>query len=1633
MVGHNLIDFDLPRLAVAAPGLSLLSLAAIDTLWLSPLAFPRNPYHRLVKHYQDGGLLRARRNDPELDARLCLTLLGEELAAFEALEAAGSPLPAAWHGLTGADAGFDAVFRAVRGASMPDWEATAVAVAAALADRACPRQAALIAERGWPLAYALAWVSVAGTSSVLPPWVRHRYPAAARLIRTLRDTACGDSGCAWCGERHDATRALGRWFGHGGFRPTPALADGRPVQQAITEAALRREHVLGVLPTGTGKSVCYQVPALARYEHTGALTVVLSPLVALMEDQARGLAAAGVTGCAALNGQLSMAERADTLARIRLGDIAILLVSPEQLRNQGFRRAVSQREIGLWVLDEAHCLSKWGHDFRTDYRYVGRYMRLHAGEAAIPPVLCLTATAKPDVLADIVAYFQTVVGGAVTVFDGGARRENLQFEVVPSEPSRRARDIDAALRESLDAGGGGGAIVYAAFRRSTEQLAEQLRSFGWPAAHFHAGLSPEVKKQTQSDFLGGAIQVMVATNAFGMGIDKPDVRVVVHAEIPGSLENYVQEAGRAGRDQAPARCVLLYCAEDVENQFSLSARSRLTRREIQGVLRGLRRLAGKRWHAPGGGEVIATPGEILLEDGEAPRARDGDAPDTRVRTAVAWLEHAGLVSREENHYEVFPSTLRVASMAEVDARIAHFDAAWRSALRSIAGLLMRADPTEGVSTDELMGATGLDGGRVRDALRALECAGVVADDAVVTALVHHGVANSSKKRLAEAHALEAAMVSALREAAPDLEVGSPTTLHLRRLSQALRDAGHAGALPDRLSRILQGLAGDGRGERGGRGSLHARPLGGECVQVVLHRGWGALEETASIRREASAALLGHLVGCVPGGTSGVDLLVETTLGRLHAAIAGDLSLQGRVRAPGRVMERALLWMHEQEVLRLGRGLVVLRGAMRIVLPPRGGSFTNEQFAELKSHYDEQTFQIHVMAQYAQRGIAEIRSALHLAEDYFTRHREAFLAAWFPKGRQELSRETTAASWSAIVESLSREQRRVVVVDSEHVNLLVIAGPGSGKTRVLTHRVAYLTRVRREDPRGILTLAYNRHAAAEIRQRLRALIGDDARHVTVLTCHGLAMRLTGTSFEGLPPGEAPFARVLSDATALLSGAGLPPEDADAQRERLLAGFRWILVDEYQDIDAGCYALIAALAGRSARDAEQRISLFAVGDDDQNIYGFNGASVEYIRRFQADYGAAPRHLTENYRSSAHIVAASNAMIAPAAERMKTADPVRVDGARAGSPPGGRWSALDPVAQGRVQVVRAGADAVQQAVAVMGALRRLAGLDPDWDWRRVAVLGRTWDALQPVRSYCEAAGIPAHWGREEGLSVWGLRETGALLGWLGAQGRDLVSVEALTAWVAGQAAGMWWDLLEGAVAQYRQEFGGGEFPGAHFREWLAEWCRDARRAPRGVQLLTAHRAKGLEFDHVGIVDGGWGRAGRDEDPDAERRLYYVAMTRARETLTLGWGGDAAGLVGRLRGEASVCSVDGVDGMDGRLRRVYRVASLEEVDLGFAGRWEEDARVHGDIRGVSAGDGLFLERGADGWLLRDGAGRTVGRMSSKFAPPEGMVCVRAVAHAVVVRERGLTDAKYLGRCLCERWEVVVPGLVFGMDGDGD
>ena len=371
-----------------------------------------------------------------------------------------------------------------------------------------------------------------------------------------------------------------------------------------------------------------------------------------------------------------------------------------------------------------------------------------------------------------------------------------------------------------------------------------------------------------------------------------------------------------------------------------------------------------------------------------------------------------------------------------------------------------------------------------------------------------------------------------------------------------------------------------------------------------------------------------------------------------AALKQDLVASSEVKDPLAAVERALNFLHEQKIITLQKGLAVFRSAMTIeVLPEaKGRKYNKGDFEPLSQHYSERIFQVHVINEYAKYGLEKISHALAFVVAYFSQDKTEFVKRYFADRQEILERATSQQSFQRIVGDLHNPEQMALVAGGEDDNVLILAGPGSGKTRVVVHRCAYLLRVKRVPARAILVLCFNRNAVTELRRRLFDLAGDDAKGVMVQTYHGLSLRLTGHAMDSQNQSTENFADLIKEAIRLLKGEKtVLGFDADEIRDRLLAGYRYILVDEYQDIDTEQYQLISAIAGRTLDD-DNKLTILAVGDDDQNIYSFRGANIRFIRQFKDDYQAREHYLVENYRSSAHIIAAANALIQHNKDRMK-----------------------------------------------------------------------------------------------------------------------------------------------------------------------------------------------------------------------------------------------------------------------------------------------------------------------------------------------------------------------------------------------
>ncbi len=1594
LLGHNLIGHDLTVLRQTDPDLHLLQIRVIDTLYLSPLAFPRNPYHRLVKNYK---LVKDTVNDPVADARLATRLFSEQYAScrhqadtepdlirfyaycFRRATDSGGARP--FQGLA------DILDTLVQPPIASEQEAQTVAIG--LGDEhACPnllrrlaRESMANSESLPAWAYCVAWLRVAGGNSVLPEWVRRQHVGIPGMLRKLRELSCGQDSCAYCRRNHDAVAQLRRFFQFEDFRLTE---DGQPLQRRLSEAGMNGVSVLGVLPTSGGKSLCFQLPALVRYFRRGLLTVVVSPLQALMKDQVDNLRErTGVTEVAAVYGLLTPPERGAVLEQVRMGDIGLLYLAPEQLRNRTVEEALSHREIGCWVFDEAHCLSKWGPDFRPDYLYASRFIREQSAKhQGFPPAIaCYTATAKQDVIEDIRQHFDSALGCTLSLHAAGVERAKLAFEVRFVPKATKLATAAELLEEKLP--DDGSCIVYCSTQHSSENTAYFLAQQGFGAAYFHGGLDPARKKEVLEDFVHDRLKVICATNAFGMGVDKDNVRLVLHIEVPGSLENYLQEAGRAGRDGRPAACILLFDEQDIETQFRLGNMSRISQRDIQQVLRGIRRKERR-----SGEEIVMTTGELLRSDSVDTSFDISDSlADTKVKTAVAWLERGGYLLRNHNSNQVFNGEPLFASLEEAKGKLDALQLS-KSARRKwelLLQVLINSDIDDGLNADFLAHQLGslvgeqearrIGSQEVIRILHQMAQAGIVSDGLLMTAFLRPKGSRAAQREFEAVRRVENEMVALLEDEHPDADLETAYPLDLRRLNQMLIHQGLAHSNPSLLRNLLKSIAADGRGMAGRKGSIEFKFNRKDHYLVTLNRKWDSLKSTVQRRHDLAKRILGELYAKVPEEhmSAQAEVLVQFSLKELQEGCVGLVKDPDN---PLPSLERGLLFLHEQNVIILQHGLAVFRQAMTMNLKGEAKErrYSQGDYAPLDRHYKAKVNQVHVVNEYAQLSQESMKSALALVADYFKLDNVSFNRRYFRGRRELLDVATSQQSFASIVEALGNPHQQAIVQTPANRNMLVLAGPGSGKTKVVVHRCAYLARVERVPPFSILVLCFNHSTSVELRQRLKNLLGDDARFITVQTYHGLALRLAGQA--ALPEGRtihgrAPidfdkkfFGKMISQATALLTGRSDVPGIPDDQlRERLLAGFRHILVDEYQDIDQPQYDMISAIAGRTIEDSDDKLSIMAVGDDDQSIYAFRGANVRFIRQFEKDYRAQRHYLVQNYRSTNHIIAAANQLIAHNRDRMKTQHEIRINEARHNHHPGGILANVDRGLRGRVQIVDC-RDTVAQALAAVAELTRLKGLLPDLAWEDCAVLARhglTGEELEHFRSAASHADIPLSLplGSDETVSPFRIREYDTVFTHLDPVRTELFTHADLDRQLARLSlkAGPSTAKLKEVQEHWELETGGNEFPVQEFTSYMIDCLLEARREQRvgkGVFTGTAHSVKGLEFRVVLILDGHW-KPRRQDNLEEERRLFYVAMTRAMDSLVLfrRQGADNPHLR-HLTGEACFHREGPRSGSYPLMG--HAILGLQDFYLSYAGRKAGNHRIHAALRELHAGDTVQL-----------------------------------------------------------------------------
>ncbi len=1216
--GHNILRHDLVHIERAAG--RKLAVHAVDTLTLSPLLFPKRPYHALLK---DDKLQVDELNNPVNDCIKAQRLFHDEVNAFLALP---EERQSVYEILLRARPDFEGFFSYLGLAQdAADTAQCEVLIRQAFAGSICAHAdlASMIRSDPEALAYALALIGTDDPCSVMPPWALRTFPVIGNFVRLLRHTPCQE-GCPWCREALDVRKGLKRIFGFDQFRSY----NGEPLQEKAAQAAVDGRSLLAIFPTGGGKSITFQLPALMAGEAMHGLTVVISPLLSLMKDQVDNLLQSGITDAVTVNGLLDPIERAHALERVADGSASIVYVSPEFLRSRTLERLLVGRHIARFVIDEAHCFSAWGQDFRVDYQYIGRFMKdlqEKKGLASPIPVSCFTATAKQKVISDIRDYFADTLKLDLALFASAATRENLHYTVLFKETDREKYDALRNLLEQKKCP----TIVYVSRTGQTVDIAERLTKDGYEARAFNGKMDREEKIRSQDAFMSNEVRIIVATSAFGMGVDKKDVGLVVHYDISSSLEDYVQEAGRAGRDPGlQADCYVLYNDSDLDKHFFLLNKNKLSMSEIQQVWSAIKDLTRLR------PRVCCSPLEIARAAGWSENVVD---VDTRVKTAVAALEQAKYVRRGNNMPRVLATSILARSMQEAGPRIDRMTSATEeqrlhakrimSSLISSRSVARAGNDVAESRVDYLADRLALDKGQVIFLINLMRQEGLLANDLDMSAYIQiQGGRNKPMYALQNLEKLEQFVLGKLCQ--------EGTELNLKKLHEEALDAGLAEASVRKLRTLVNFLA----IRRWVRKSENRTA---DTVVLFPEMDLPGLLARHEKRSRLCHFIVGRLYDEAKSGladeseavgSKDMEAVQFSVLGLLEAYRKSRLAAEETRIAD---VEDALLYLSKTGILRLEGGFLVLYNGMeinRLVLDNRK-RYKKEDYRLLDEFYRQKIQQIHIVGQYANLVVRDNEAALRFVHDYFQMDYRLFIAKYFKGERaEEINRNISAKKFNDLFGRLSDVQRRIID-DQESRCIVVAAGPGSGKTRVLVHKLASLLLMEDVKSEQLLMLTFSRAAATEFQKRLAGLIGPTAFYVDIRTFHSYSFEVLGLMGTVEGAGD-----VVSRAVDMIRQREVEPSKASKTV---------LVVDEAQDMARDDYELVRALMERN-----EGMRVIAVGDDDQNIFAFRGSDSGYLRKLGEGEGAARHEMAENYRSGPTIVALANAFARTIGDRMKRA---------------------------------------------------------------------------------------------------------------------------------------------------------------------------------------------------------------------------------------------------------------------------------------------------------------------------------------------------------------------------------------------
>lgn len=1429
--GHNIIHHDAKYLFTNKTCRWIL----VDTLYISPLLFPERPYHKLVK---DDKLMSEQMNNPVNDCEKAKALLLDEIARWHSLPNEKCRLLAS---LLKGKKEFEGFLNIVNAEYIK--KGIPELIKDLYAGKICQHADLNMLIEQYPcgLAYALALIDTTDYRSITPGWVLHNYPEVEFIVKLLRHTSC-HKNCNYCNNHLDVIHNLKVFFGYEQFR----TYEGEPLQEQAAQAAVKDKSLLAIFPTGGGKSLTFQLPALMAGRSVHGLTVVISPLQSLMKDQVDNLADRGITDAVTINGMLDPITRALSIQRVQEGEASLLYISPEMLRSKTIERILMSRHVVRFVIDEAHCFSSWGQDFRVDYLYIGKFIREYQQKKRREnpiPVSCFTATAKQKVVQDICDYFKQTLNVDLVLFASTASRTNLHYSVIHAE-----NEDDKYLKlRRLVAESDCPTIVYVSRTKRTKELAIKLTRDGYKALPFNGKMESDEKIANQDIFMNNQVRIIVATSAFGMGVDKKDVGIVIHYDISDSLENYVQEAGRAGRDPSlSARCYVLYSDNDLDKHFILLNQTKLSISEIQQVWKVVKGLTKHRMN------FSCSALEIARQAGWDDSVSD---IETRVRTALAALEQSGYLVRGNNVPHVYATGITVKNMDEARQRISMSSLFSSDEIEKTVQIIKslisqkyiaKAQNSEAESRiDYLADILGINKREIVSAVERMRQEGILADSKDISAyLLDAGDSERKSRTLLEYFAkLEQYILNHI----PDESL----RISCKQLNDNAVNDGINTSKEKDIRTLLYFLTVRGYTRKKEDAVRNMEISRQTDLESTIKR----FEKRLEISRFAVEWLYKLSLDAekeTPQNKS-IQFSVVELLNQIKSrpkAFFGqlnDLQLED--------VEEALLYLSKIGALKLEGGFLVLYNAMNIKrIKDNKSRYKQDDYRKLNDFYKQKIQQVHIVGEYANLMVKDYAAALQYVQDYFQMDYKKFIAKYFEGERSsEIQRNLTPQKYKQLFGQLSKRQMEIIS-DKDSRCIVVAAGPGSGKTRVLVHKLASLLLLEDVKHEQLLMLTFSRAAATEFKQRLMELIGNAAHFVEIKTFHSYCFDLLGRIGN------------LEDAKNVVAKAAEMINRGEVEPNKI--GKTVLVIDEAQDMGVEEHALIKALM---TNNEEMRV--IAVGDDDQNIYEFRGSDSGYMYRLAQESGSKFVEMTENYRSTRHPVDFANEFLRIIDKRMKSTPIISMR-----------------EEDGWVEVTRHQSKYMYQPLVDNLLLHRGKGTS--------CILTRTNEEAVILMALLQKHGINSKLIQSmDGLRFWNMAEMRYFLRYIDKRVETpLISEEiwkdAKHATLSAYDGSSSLTYVKRCVKQFEQTNKVKYF--SDFKEFVFESSVEDFCDVSGADVVvsTIHKAKGREFDDVYML------VSDNYSKDAHlMRRYYVGISRAKNRLFVHTNGDCFNHLGADR----------------------------------------------------------------------------------------------------------------------------------------